>query len=380
MEELLQEVLKKIDSLNTTLQEILKVTKSDNSSLISAILGIENKLIELKNSTSENTDRNDEDIVIINDENNFTPDIQSLQQQATKIRRSIISVWKKSINERKQAYYNHLKCRETADVYVEWSQKDKPVLPRKLRLRTIPGEHIDDKEIRIETAISAFNAEIKLMKNRAERYKVTYEKVDSEMISIFDKRANEEVSERLRMMWEKECTDEEERSATIWKQKGAWLESYESQFGSELFISETNHESIQVGRRGNLKDSNTFRPNNNTTGENRQRKINHGHGQNYNGNGANVRHNPVQQFRNNGHYRSDNRRQQFRNNGQYRSDNHGQHTHNNKYNRHQMDSRPIQRNGTTYIGQNIRASFLGQSPYDKDGGSRTEETVPKTMD
>ena len=406
MEGLLQEVMKKIDSLNSTLQELLKTTKTDNGSIISAILGIENKLSELRKTTTEKTQRNEDNIVFIDEEVSFNADIQSIHQRATKIRRSIISVWKKSLNERKQAYWNYLKCDNTANTYTEWSEKEDPVLLRKFRLRDIPGEHEDDRQIRRDTAISAFKAEIRIMKNRAERYNTTYRKVDSEMSEIFERRSghNDEIRDKLITMWERECKDEEERSESIWIKKRDWLTSYESKFGSGIFLQEPHNQPVQSEPRRNTHNETTHRNGNGeSSGVEHRRSENRGSRQSHTGNrhnyGSQQRYTGNRQNygshqshtgnhrnygshqspdRNPGHSRSNNQRQNNRN---YRQ---GSYAHNTgPYNRQQTypNSRPVQNNGTTYIGKNVRASFLNRAPYDKDGGSRhTEETQPKTLE
>ena len=376
MEELLQEVLKKIDSLNSTLQELLKATKTDNGSIISAILGIENKLLELRNTTSEKALRTEDDVVIIHEEENFAADIQSIHQRATKIRRNIISVWKKSLNERKQAYWNYLRSDKTANIYVEWLEKENPVLPRKFRPRTITGEHEDDRQIRRDTAISAFKAEIRIIKNRTERYRTAYVKVDSEMSEIFEKRSghNDEIRDRLNMMWKKECSNEEERSESIWAKTQDWLTNYESRFGSELFINEPNHEPMSSGFRRNQLDDRSHRNATSTTVEQRRTTSTNRSAQSNTGNHGYSRNN--NQRERNANYRNNNYNRGYQrphaNNARPYN---GQQTFQNRQN-----SGPVQRNGTTYIGRNVRASFLERTPYDKDGGSgHTDETRPKTI-
>ena len=374
MEELLQQLLAKIDSLNNTLQDILKVTKSDNHSIISTILGIENKIGELKDAAVGKRDKRDGDIVIINDEESFVPDIQSVQQQATRIRRNIISVWKKSLNERKLAYWNHLKCTKTVNTYNEWLQLENPVLPRKFRPRTISGEHEDDKKIRRDMAVKAFQAEIKILTNKAERYRTSYETVDSEMSTIFEKRSNEEgTCEKLEVMWKKECQNEEERSIAIWAKKQEWLNNYQERFGFELFLNDVNREEPSQHRnRGQFaRAPQTNRNQDARNTATRQTGIHTNH----------VQSRPNQNInRTRTNFGPDNRRQTYSNYRNKESNNRPGETYNRQRPTYRSNSRPIQRDGTTYIGRNVRTSFLEKIPYDKDGGShQTEETRPKTI-
>ncbi|CAG2184848.1 unnamed protein product [Mytilus edulis] len=83
-------------------------------------------------------------------------------QDINNVRKSIISLWKRKLNERKQNFWNFLKSQNTVIIYETWLGKEMPVIPRKLRPKTIPGEHTDDINIRRENAIRNFEVEIKL--------------------------------------------------------------------------------------------------------------------------------------------------------------------------------------------------------------------------
>ncbi|CAG2184847.1 unnamed protein product [Mytilus edulis] len=97
-------------------------------------------------------------------------------QDINNVRKSIISLWKRKLNERKQNFWNFLKSQNTVIIYETWLGKEMPVIPRKLRPKTIPGEHTDDINIRRENAIRNFEVEIKLLKNKANRYEHNYKK------------------------------------------------------------------------------------------------------------------------------------------------------------------------------------------------------------
>ncbi|VDI56115.1 Hypothetical predicted protein [Mytilus galloprovincialis] len=112
-----------------------------------------------------------------------------------------------------------------------------PVIPRKLRPKTIPGEHTDDINIRRENAIRNFEVEIKLLKNKANRYEHNYKKIDEEMYETFVAKFNAEVTESINNLWRSDCEKEETKSVQIWERKQLWLEEYEEHFG-DLFVTE----------------------------------------------------------------------------------------------------------------------------------------------
>ncbi|CAG2193816.1 unnamed protein product [Mytilus edulis] len=114
-----------------------------------------------------------------------------------------------------------------------------PVIPRKLRPKTIPGEHTDDINIRRENAIRNFEVEIKLLKNKANRYEHNYKKIDEEMFETFVAKFNAEITESINNLWRSDCEKEEIKSVQIWERKQLWLEEYEDHFG-DLFVTEEN--------------------------------------------------------------------------------------------------------------------------------------------
>ncbi|CAC5370834.1 unnamed protein product [Mytilus coruscus] len=116
----------------------------------------------------------------------------NLSQDVYNVRKSIISLWKRKLNERKQNFWNFLKSQNTVIIYETWLGKEMPVIQRKFRPKTIPGEHTDDVGIRRENAFRNFEVEIKLLKNKANRYEQNYKKIDEEMYETFVAKLNAE--------------------------------------------------------------------------------------------------------------------------------------------------------------------------------------------
>ena len=225
---------------------MLETTKGEKSEIANAILLLESRMTSL----SEKTELPDMHIPV----EDFAPDEQSITRDAYTFRRSMITVWRKSLNERKQAYWNYLKFTNTSVIYDTWLGKEQPVLPRKYRPNVIPGEHNDDKEIRKENAIYAFEADIKIM-NKSRRYEESFLKIDEEMIEIIKRKSLGEVCEKVIEIWRTECEKEETVSADIWMKKQVWLENYEEDFGSDIFVDE--EKITQIYRRPNISEMNS---------------------------------------------------------------------------------------------------------------------------
>jgi hypothetical protein len=85
-------------------------------------------------------------------------------QNIYNIRKPILSLWKRKLNERKQSFWNYLRFQNTSVFYETWLDNDIPVLPNKFRPKLIFGEHEDDSKIRRENAVRNFEVEITLLK------------------------------------------------------------------------------------------------------------------------------------------------------------------------------------------------------------------------
>ena len=289
---------------------------------------------------------------------------QNTSNDALNAKKSIITVWKQSLNERKQNFWNFLKCQNTAVIYETWLGKENPVLPRKFRPKFIPGEHADDLFIRRENAIRNFEVEVKLLKNKASRYEAKYTVKDEEMYEIFHSKFDNDITESLENYWKSDCEREEMKSVEIWKRKQNWLETYEEKFGTDdIFISE-DESSKTISRHGN-------------------RNISNAKGSGFeNGSKKSVRNNEISQ---------NNRRNP---NSQIKPPVHRQHLRqqNRKPNSNRKDNSTsqlnipprenhrnyIHSNGTTYIGRKFQDRFLDQRGNDKGGGTINCNTTNKT--
>lgn len=74
------------------------------------------------------------------------------------------------------------------------------------------------------------------MKNKSKRYKESFNKIDTEMQTINEKKSDrDEIYEKLKQMWLAKCKREEEKSSIIWVKKNLWLINYEAKYGADMF-------------------------------------------------------------------------------------------------------------------------------------------------
>ena len=173
---------------------------------------------------------------------------------ALSVKQGIFRIWKRSLNERKMEYWNHLRFRNTAVTYEKWLGKENPVLPRKFRPVGITGEAEEDKDIRREMALKTLESEVKLLKNKANRGENNFKKIDLERAEVISKKATGEVKDNLLQLWKLECGKEEEKSECIWQKSQMWLDRYEDNFGNDIFIMEKTEKMGQTNEHVNTED------------------------------------------------------------------------------------------------------------------------------
>ncbi|CAG2207068.1 unnamed protein product [Mytilus edulis] len=222
-----KELSSKLILIHEDLRELINISKTQKIDETKIIETLKRELKISFNIVDEQQAVNSQELLI-----NSSQDINN-------VRKSIISLWKRKLNERKQNFWNFLKSQNTVIIYETWLGKEMPVIPRKLRPKTIPGEHTDDINIRRENAIRNFEVEIKPLKNKANRYEHNYKKIDEEMFETFVAKFNAEITESINNLWRSDCEKEEIKSVQIWERKQLWLEEYEDHFG-DLFVTEEN--------------------------------------------------------------------------------------------------------------------------------------------
>lgn len=339
--QLLQDIASKLEIIQITLKDFVDTYKSDKSESAEIMLCLEEKI----NSISEQMINKESSESRIEDEVNHVEDT------ALSVKNSIFRIWRKSLNERKMSYWNHLRFLRTAVTYDKWLGKATPVLPRKFRPLSIPGEAEEDKAIRRELALKTYESEIRILKNKAKRCEESFTKIDTEMMQIIANKSSDETCESLIQLWKQDCEKEEEKSGRIWQKSQSWFDAYENNFGSNIFMTDKGRTN---GQGSKIENS----------------RINSRDNQD-NDNYSNER---------NGVFVPPRRKQRGRqDNAERRYTNKPYHFTTDNTNR--RNSKPINHEGTTYIGTNVRSSFLGGGRHNTDKRNREnrEQTFVKQV-
>lgn len=141
-----------------------------------------------------------------------------------------ITIWKKMLNERKQAYWNAIRCENLADVYEKWRQNKEVILPRKFRPKPINNEPEEETTIRRNLAIQKFDAEISLLRLRVPKYREKYENHDQVMHDEIANISSNDMQIKLRGLWEKETNQEKIKSDDLLRSKQKWLDDYANNY------------------------------------------------------------------------------------------------------------------------------------------------------
>ena len=133
---------------------------------------------------------------------------------------NIKTLWRNTINTRKQAFWQHHKAKRTYETFSNLLVMDPPRMPRKFLPRFIKNENEEEPETRHQLATEKFKSEIILQKKRSEKYQENFMKIDAEMITYLTRHfENNEVCNALIKEWETDCTKVEEISIQIFNKK-----------------------------------------------------------------------------------------------------------------------------------------------------------------
>jgi hypothetical protein len=184
-----------------------------------------------------------------------------LRNEAYRIKQRIKAEWSRILNNRKQAYWKQVNNANHAEYFEKWLNQDNLVLPRKFRIKEIPGEPEEQAAICINVAKSRVRGEITLLCMRAENNQKNVSKLDEEMDQKLKDHASGLALEILQNLWKLECQKEEDKSFSRWQKTETWLD-YGSTYGREI-TKQTQGRHRTSGQRNrtavrNQAQSNTY--------------------------------------------------------------------------------------------------------------------------
>lgn len=178
----------------------------------------------------------------------------SLVKEAYRKRKEIQQLWKKSLNNRKQLYWNAYKCEKYSEIYSQWIEKESPILPQKYLIKEITGEPEEETKLRWDLAMNKFRTDIAIIKNKHSRFKSRYEEIDQQINNQISKIATENVSEKIKEIWVCDISKEEEKSRQLWLNKEKFLVEYAKNYGTET--TTTNNKRRMHFRKKNKRQQN----------------------------------------------------------------------------------------------------------------------------
>ncbi|OOY96781.1 hypothetical protein BOW19_11455, partial [Solemya velum gill symbiont] len=237
------------DAANTEYGELLREISAKLSELISKFDGLggaisdittvsENQKVTLKHfldKTVNTIQMLTSEPVQPNGKILFETDEQGIEREALQMKKSMSKLWARSLNERKQAFWNMYRNDKISKIYLNWTQKEKPILPKKFIIKEIEGECKKETEIRANFALNRLNTEILLLDARKIRYEDTYNSIDEAMIAeIVEKTQGKgDLQDKLCEIWLQDTKREEMKTATLWERKQTWFENYEKSYGND---------------------------------------------------------------------------------------------------------------------------------------------------
>ena len=109
-----------------------------------------------------------------------------IDTNANKIKQHISTLWKNTLNSRKQAFFQYYKAKNIAEIFTELLKENPPKMPRKFLPKIIPNENKEETAIRQQLSLEKFKAEISLQKIRSQKYLERFQTLDAHMIAHFN--------------------------------------------------------------------------------------------------------------------------------------------------------------------------------------------------
>lgn len=217
------------------------ITKSTEELLT----GISNKLNSLISKLDEiftNTNRNasiaHEETAVTTETNNKVVRTNSLETTSLEVQQGTLKphFWKKMLKQRKHTYWKNIRCSNIANIYQNWRNKEKPILPRKFLIKEIRNEPPEETAIRANLALCRLETEIALLQSRKLRHEEKIETIDTVMFAEITEQCQDQYHDELKKLWKEDTKREEEKSIKMWQKHQQWFEDYEKNYGDKSIM------------------------------------------------------------------------------------------------------------------------------------------------
>ena len=145
-----------------------------------------------------------------------------IDSNTNKIKLHISTLWKNTLNSRKQTLFQYCKAKNIAEIFTELLKENPPKMPRKFLPKIIPNENKEETAIRQQLSLEKFKAEISLQKIRSRKYLERFQTLDAHMIAHFTMNYDNDIGNSLTELSENDCLKEQQKSVDIFDTKRDW--------------------------------------------------------------------------------------------------------------------------------------------------------------
>ena len=207
----------------------------------------DNKTPHVRNEQSNR----DEDVIITGVSSPKQKTVNHVDS-ASKIKQDIINTWNMKLKNRRENFWQMLRNSNTAKTYETWMNNSPVIIPKKVQLKEITGEPLNQTQRREKQCMDNYRAEKDLLELRAESHEAKYKTIDREMQELLVKKASGRTRDILQKWWKEECSREEIISLKRWeRQNSKFIANYEKNFinfyrNRNPFIKSDDFETPQI--------------------------------------------------------------------------------------------------------------------------------------
>ena len=210
---------------NIETQQILKDITINTSSSVDAL---SNNLTQcLQNARQDTHKTMENEAIIITDDS----EIMLQPDPVAKTKNAMINIWNLKLKKRRENFWQMIRNNNTAKIYEEWMVNSPIIIPKKLQIKEISGEPLEQTQRRERQCLDNYRAEKDLLELRAECHERQYKHIDQEMLDLIKQKSSGRNQEQLIKMWKGECVAEETNSLQRWEKSNAkFVGQYEKAF------------------------------------------------------------------------------------------------------------------------------------------------------
>ena len=127
-----------------------------------------------------------------------------------------------------------------SELYSNWLNQETVYIPRKFKHKKFPNEDPTETEIKEQLSVEKMKAEIKILKQRAEKFEGKFSGIDDSMFESIENLANGRVLDKLREIWLSECNSDVDKIRKIWEKKKEWFLQTKQEAENNNTVEEDN--------------------------------------------------------------------------------------------------------------------------------------------